>query len=46
MNLDDFNILASRFGTVVAPAGASAASFAQTRIGDADADDAIEDLLA
>ena len=46
VNLDDFNILASRFGQIVAPAGASAASFAQTRIGDADADDAIEDLLA
>ena len=47
VNLDDFNILASRFGTVVGPSNTSLSPFGQSRIGDADPDpDARDELLA
>jgi hypothetical protein len=47
VNLLDFNLLASRFGqSLAAPAGAAANPFGQSRIGDADADDETDELLA
>jgi hypothetical protein len=47
VNLNDFNLLASRFGQVLAaPAGAAASPFGQSRIGDTDADDQTDELLA
>jgi hypothetical protein len=46
VNLDDFNVLAGRFGQTVAPAAAAAPTFGTTKIGDADREDASDELLA
>ena len=49
VGLDDFNILAGRFGTVLAAPTTSSSSspFGGTRIGDGDrADDSLDDMLA
>jgi subtilisin family serine protease len=46
VNLDDFNLLAARFGTVLAAPSAAPSAFGQTRLGQTDKDDVIDDLLA